>query len=538
MVYPEKTKSKVISPIVHLIIITTLTVFLISTGSFNSVDTLNRLQVTRSLWTNSPQVVEINQNTGSPADVTGFSAIGRNGKRYVTWGIGQSLVMLPADIIAQSLVETLKIQSQSIDKLVNGIVSYLTFPLINILAIIVSFQFLKKLEFNVKQAVIGSLSLLFCTSFLHYSQTHQENSLDFLMTISGYLFHLLWLTSNSTLYLCLGIAALGFNVLVRLTLLVNGISVGIFTGIYLYLQTKVKIIDNSSIKQSLIKYLTFAAIIYGFFLGIDRLYHWMRFDSFSGSYTGIWAEQIKLANPSFPKSFPFSNPFQEGLLGFLFSPERSIFLFNPLILVTIYLLIKNWKDISYNIRAFLLSSIFLLIAIMVTYSTWFLWGGGGSWGSRYTTTASQLISLLAVPLAMKFNFKSSIEKLCFKAIILISFFIQISSVIFDFNLELAQGLSLKKTVFVVGQRFLNIIAVTTGNFDNWGLRPINTSIIESQRFITISFLPWKNASNFLPANLTSVLQIIWIILLLVLIYTTFSLVKNVSAEQDNLNKLS
>jgi hypothetical protein len=344
----------------------------------------------------------------------------------------------------------------------------------------------------------------------------------------------LWLTSNSTLFLCLGISALGFNLLVRLPLIINSVSVSIFTGIYLYLQSKVEVISSHSIRRLLVKYLVAAAIIYGFFLGIDRLYQWIRFDGFDSSYTKIWAEQLKSSNPNLPKSFPFSNPFLIGFLGFLFSPERSIFLFNPLILVTLYLLIKNWKDISYNLRAFLLSSIFLLLATMGAYSTWFLWGGAGAWGARYTTTASQLISLVAVPLAMKFKFNYVVERICFRVVVIASFLIQISSVIFDCNLELNQSQTFQNGNFVIGQRFLNLIAVITGNFDNWGLRPTNISVSESQKFTLLAFFPWKNASNVLPPNLIIVLQIIWIILLLSLVYTTFLLIKKVSLEKHSL----
>jgi hypothetical protein len=519
---------KIFNPIIHLIIVTTLTVFLIGTGSFNSIDTLNRLQVTRSLWTNVPQVIETNDN----GNVELFSAIGKDGKRYATWGIGQSLVMLPADIFAHNLIEILNLEEKNTNKLVIGIVSYLIFSLINILAIIASFQFLKKLDFNTKQATYGALSLLFCTSFLHYSQTHQENSLDFLMTISGYLFHLLWLGSNSILSLWLGLSALGFNLLIRLPLAINSVSVAIFTGIQIYFQSKSTANDLNHIKKSVIKYLTIAAIVYMFFLGIDRFYHWIRFGTLSGSYTAIWAEQMRAMNPNLPKSFPFSVPFTQGFLGFLFSPEKSMFLFNPLILVTLYISIKNWKDISYNIRAFLISLIFLLFTTISIYSSWFLWGGGGSWGARYVTTASQLISLVALPLTIKFNFKNIIERTILKTTIVASLLIQVSSVLFDFNLELSQNDVFGKSMFIIFQRFFNAIAVFTGNFDNWGLRPTSISTSESQRLITVVFFPWKNAAAFLPSHLTIALQVAWIVVLVILIYAIWVLLKKVSVVQD------
>lgn len=330
----------------------------------------------------------------------------------------------------------------------------------------------------------------------------------------------------------LGLSALGFNLLIRLPLAINNISVAIFTGVQIYFQSKSTTNDLNHTKKSLIKYLTLAAIVYAFFFGIDRFYHWIRFDTFSSSYTAIWAEQMKSNDPSLPKSFPFSIPFIEGFLGFFLSPERSIFLFNPLILVTLYFSLKNWKDIPYNIRAFLASLVFLLFATIVTYSTWFLWGGGGAWGTRYVTTASQLICLIALPLAIKFNLKNTVETIFVKLTVAVSLLIQLSSVMFDFNLELEQRSLYGKPVFVIIQRFFNLIAVFTGNFDNWNLRPTNIPVNESQRFITVTFFPWKNAVGLLPPHLSVILQFTWIIFLVILIYLIWLLLKRVSIVQD------
>lgn len=568
-------------------LITAITTILISTGSLNSIDTLHRLQVTRSLWTDAPQVIEevlpddvANKSTAFSGVVT-YSVIGRDQKRYVTWGIGQSLVMLPADIMAQTLINAIspeqpvsktssEVSAQSQSQYshpqpkVVGIVSYLTFPLINVLAIIASFYLLKNLEFTTSQSIYGALSLLFCTTFLHYSQTHQENSLDFLLTTSGYLFHLLWLTTNSYKFLCLGMLSLGFNLLVRLTLAINLISVNIFTISSLYLQTKIQTYSKNagdrhrSRQKTIFKYLAIAAIVYGSFLGMDRFYHWLRFDNFTGTYTGIWTEQVKAIFPELPKSFPFSTPFMDGFLGFFFSPNRSIFLFNPLILVTLYISIKHWQELSYKLRTFLLSLVFLLFATIITYSTWFLWGGAGAWGNRYTTTASQLISFLAIPLALKFIFKiplapihdslfKKLEKLGLILITIVSSIIQISSIIFDPNLELLQFKSLQNDallfnviqdqplMFTVGQRLINVMALLTNNFDNWGLRPNLVSLEQSQKLITLAFFPWLNASRIFSTNIVVIIQICWFILLLILLYLLFKLITNTNHNEIDIN---
>lgn len=580
------TKRQLWNPAIYLALITAITVILISTGSLNSSDTFHRLQVTRSLWTDAPQVIDNESDRSLPPSAKTFtgaitySAIGRDQKRYVTWGIGQSLVMLPADIIANQITNTFysdklaiadpgELLSRPNPRLaeVAGIVAYLTFPIINILAIVASVYLLKNLEFTTSQSVYGALSLLFCTTFLHYSQTHQENSLDFLLTICGYLFHLLWLTTNSNRFLWLGLLSLGFNLLVRLTSAINIISVNIFIATSLYLQTRIQNYDQwyslnigdrqQSLQKSIIKYLIIAAITYGFFLGVDRFYHWLRFDNLTGTYTGIWTEQVKAIFPELPKSFPFSTPFKDGFIGFLFSPNRSIFLFNPLILVTLYLSIKHWQELSYKLRTFLLSLVFLLFVTITTYSTWFLWGGAGAWGNRYTTTASQLIGCLAIPLAMKFIFENhatnlkntifkKLEKVILTAFFVTSGIIQISSVIFDPNLELLQfkylqdnapltnGFQTQPFMFTVGQRLINVLALLTNNFDNWGLRPNSVSLEESQKFIAFAFFPWRNASRIFSPNIVICIQIGWLVLFLILLYLLFKLITNANRYRSDI----
>ncbi|MDX2256115.1 MAG: hypothetical protein NW214_11410 [Pseudanabaenaceae cyanobacterium bins.39] len=495
--------------------------------------------------------------------------------------------MLPADIIANKLIESFSqlniLQTNPVDRLeinqnssvkpqtrnlndrkIVSLVSYLTFPLINILAVFACFYLLKNLDFNVVESAYGCLGLIFCSSFLPYAQTHQENSLDFLMTASGYLFHLLWLITSSYRYLWVGMLALGFNLLVRMTLLVNLISVNIFTGIsfyFFYLRHRDRINLNtlkltnspdtedltenpqpshfnrfSGVLNTVFKYLAIALFIYGIAFGIDRFYQWLRFDDLTSNYTVIWAKQVKEIYPHLPKNFPFSNDFKTGFFGFLFSADRSLFLFNPLIIVTAYISIKNWHKISYQIRGLILSLIFLLLATICIYSSWFLWGGAGAWGSRYTTTSSQLLSLLAIPLAMKFPLKSKFEQLGFNVLVLISGLIQASAVILDANLELAQNLfrnseliennyPASQVSFTIGQRFINIWALMIGKFDQWNLRPPNLSPQESQDFTTIAFFPWRNASNLLSPNIVLVLQLIWIFLLIILIFLIYRLTR-------------
>src|SRR5580658_11001224 len=77
-------------PLPLLLLVTALFTFLIQSGELGTSDTTHRLQVTHSLWTSQPQVF--------PSEYPDFGLYGRGGRLYASYGIGQSLLMLPADL--------------------------------------------------------------------------------------------------------------------------------------------------------------------------------------------------------------------------------------------------------------------------------------------------------------------------------------------------------------------------------------------------------------------------------------------------------
>src|SRR5215470_15826360 len=76
-----------------------LTAAAVQPGEVGSVDTLRRFQAAHSLWTSAPAV--------DPKEYPAFGVRGRNNHIYPWYGIGQSLVMLPADILATLFVKAL-----------------------------------------------------------------------------------------------------------------------------------------------------------------------------------------------------------------------------------------------------------------------------------------------------------------------------------------------------------------------------------------------------------------------------------------------
>jgi len=74
---------------------------------------------------------------------------------------------------------------------------------------------LRLLEFTVNQAIAGAFTLLFGTTFLHYTQNMMEKQLIFLLTLTGLCLQYEWLHTSRIWSLVIGSLALGANLLIR-----------------------------------------------------------------------------------------------------------------------------------------------------------------------------------------------------------------------------------------------------------------------------------------------------------------------------------
>ena len=83
------------SPLFLLALVAGLSAFVIQSGELGTADTTHRLQTAHSFWTTEPEVF--------PSEYPEFGIHGRGGKLYSWYGMGQSLLMLPADIVGTKL---------------------------------------------------------------------------------------------------------------------------------------------------------------------------------------------------------------------------------------------------------------------------------------------------------------------------------------------------------------------------------------------------------------------------------------------------
>jgi len=472
---------KLRDPLFLLCLTAALLAFVVQSGELGTADTTYRLQTTHWLWTSQPQVF--------PDDYPDFGLHGRGGRLYSWYGIGQSLLMLPADLVATWVAHWHIFSQYQDDPGVRSIiVTCSTNILLNVLTALIAFRLLRQLRFRVNEAVAGVLALLFCTTHLHYTQNMQENNYIMLLTLTGFSFQYEWLRTSSVRALFLGSAALGLNLLTRVTTGLDLIAGGVFLLAVLWFeQTR-----GRALWQRLVTYCKIAVPVYAFFAMVERLYSFYRFGSLTQTYIPIFAREQRLQDPSLPANFPWSTPFHEGVLGALFTPEKSIFLFDPLLVLALVLLALLWKRLGAEVRAYAVTSLLLLLGYISLYARYTYWAGDHAWGDRYVSSAAEMVALIAVPLLVchRANLRPWIWR---SSIVLIaaSLLIQIASLAFWLPLEIYQMETLGHPTFVIALRFKNIAAFALGKMDAWGL---NTEAMNQDPWDHVHITTW----NFLP----------------------------------------
>jgi hypothetical protein len=459
-----------------------LAAFVVQSGELGSADTMHRLQTTHSFWTSEPPVF--------PQEYPEFGLHGRGSKLFDWYGIGQSLLMFPADVVG-TYIERLPVfddYNGNDPSVRNIVVSYSLNILISVLTALVSLRFLRGFRFTVNQAVAGVLALLFCTTHLHYTQNMMENNYIMLVTLTGFVFQYQWLQTGNRRALLIGSAAFGLNLLTRLTTGLDLLAAGFFLFLVLWFESA----RGPALWEQFRSYIRTALPVYAFFLLLDRLYQYYRFGSFFNTYLHFFAVERRLLDPSLPANYPFETLFHVGFLGPLITPEKSIFLFDPLLVLTIVIAALAWNRFRPEIKAYLIAGFLLLLAYISFYARYTVWSGDFAWGDRYVSTTAELLAFISVPLLLRH--RGDLGKFIWTigvALIAVSALIQLASLAFWLPLEIYQMETFGHPTFVIALRFRNIVAFALGKMDAWGL---NTHAMTEDPWDYVHITTW----NFLP----------------------------------------
>jgi hypothetical protein len=469
-------------PLFLLALAAALIAIVVQSGELGSSDTQHRENAAHALWTSDPPVF--------PNEYPDFGVHGRNGTLQTWYGIGQSLLILPFDI-AGTYIERLPIfddYNGNDPSVRNIVVSYGANILLNVLTALVCFRFLRRFKFSTGESAAGVLALLLLTTHLHYTQNMMENNYICLLTLCGFCWQLEWVESGRRRALFTGSAALGLNLLTRLTTGVDLLGCAVFIVLALWLAGT----RGPALLDRAKDYALVTLPVYGFFLLLDRLYQFYRFGSFTNTYAGIFAREWRARDPNLPASFPFSAPFHSGFFGALFSPEKSIFLFDPLLILMLLVVAVGWRRFTPAMKAYTIATSAMLLAYIAFYARFFEYGGDSAWGDRYVSTTVELVALLAVPLLMQLwrQLGRAVRSLG-ACLIAASAVVQAASVAFWLMLELYQEETLGAPTFVVWLRLKNIAAFALGKMSSWGL--VNAPM-QSDPWDYVHITCW----NFLP----------------------------------------
>jgi hypothetical protein len=351
-----------------------------------------------------------------------------------------------------------------------------------------AFRFLRQLRFRAKESVWGILALLFCTTHLHYTQNMMENNYIMLLTLVGFSYQYEWLRSGNLRALLAGTLALGLNLLTRVVAAIDLIAVGIFLLAVLWFERE----RDGAIWPRLLTYCKATIPIYGLFTFLERWYSFYRFGSWTQSYLPIFAREQRLQDSTLPPNFPWSTPFHEGVLGALFKPEKSVFLFDPLFLLALLLIVLLWSRMSADVRAYAVASLVLVAGYLCFYARYTYWAGDFSWGDRYVSTPVQMVALISIPLllAHRANLSAWIWR-GGMALVAISLAIQMASLMFWVPIEYYQIETFGHPTFVIALRFKDIVAFSLGKMEAWGL---NTEAMGQDPWDYVHITTW----NFLP----------------------------------------
>ena len=440
-----------------LTIITFLWLIIINSGTLGVLDTELRLQMAHSWWTRTEEVqITPNMTPKIRGDIR-FGVIGRDNKRYIAYEPGQSILMLPGDWLGTQLARAFPIlEEQAWRELV---VSFLIFIPINLAVVLSSYWLLRLFEFSPKISALASLVLLLGTTVLHYAQVHQQNNQILLLILLAYGGSLAFIKKQEYRWLFLSGLALGGSILIRITCIVHGFTIGLFLlGCLIHNQQNILKIIRS-----------FGTWIVGIlpFTLLGRILDWIRYGSFFASGKQVEKAQLQ-TDPlwedldALPDNYPFVTPPAEGIIGPLFSFHKSLFIYDPLLLPGLIIGAIKWRQLSFYLQWYLLVGILNLGLHLFIYSRFFEWGGDAAWAARYHVTSAHLIMIPLLGLLIQQLLANKIKRLkawLIQGIIILAFLVQLASVTMHFNLEVDQnrfGSPGARLKFRLAQRFLNI----------------------------------------------------------------------------------
>jgi hypothetical protein len=308
--------------------------------------------------------------------------------------------------------------------------------------------------------------LLLGTTVLHYSQNLQQNNQLLLFVTIGYAAALASVLRDKSSWAIVSGLALGAAFLIRMTSFIHIITVLLFfLGCLLY-STR----DKFKIVRRLGEWIIGLMPL----IVLGRIIDYYRFGSFWVTGTSLTRQQwstdpIFARLPKLPENYPFTNPPWVGIWGALFSPAKSIFIYDPLLLPCLVLGIFLWKKLSPYLQWYFVTAMLNLCLHIAFYSRLDFWHGDGTaWGARYHVTSVHLLLIPLIALYIKYLLGfQGLRRWVLSGIIAIAILVQIPSIVFTSSVNGGEAYGAKLSSFNrfrLGDRIVTVGCLINASF--------------------------------------------------------------------------
>lgn len=330
---------------------------------------------------------------------------GADGKFYSKFGIGQSLIEAPFYALARAVAP--KEDGSGYRYSFLYFITVLSVPAASALACVFFLSLLCVAGFDKITSMTTTLLFAFATMIWPYAKLGFSEPLQVCAIAAGMYFAIMSGEGRAEKYSALCAVAMGVLILTKISMAV------IVPFFFMYLLLA-RCPGGATIKRRGVPFMG----VFSIFVAVALYYNYARFGAplnfgyFSGK----------------DSVFGFSTPLLSGLYGLFFSPGKSVFIYVPILFISLGAIPAFHREH----RELSLLSWSSVVVVVLLYAKWWAWHGDYAWGPRFMTP---LIPFAILPVAIfirDFKSKAVSVKIVAAALIVFSVCVQTLAVSVNF----------------------------------------------------------------------------------------------------------